>query len=184
VGLCPGQRWTVWLGYSLWLQAKITQLKRLLCVSCVELFIPGIPPAAGAPPARVLHGNGLPAQAKGVWIQMDQAQSGSLASSGFISSLLTSSFASITLLKHSHSIPWPRWGKTNALKINNQARHLGSSLGRPRQGESSWVQCQKELHCSGSVWNRVRSCLQNHKTAAMAIAGSNPGKCLLEFTVS
>lgn len=45
------------LGYGLWLQAKLTQLKHLLCVSCVQILVPEIPPAAEATSPWGLHGD-------------------------------------------------------------------------------------------------------------------------------
>lgn len=101
VVLCPGQWWTVWLSYSLQPQAKITQLKHLLCFLC-QILIPGILPAPVAPSARVLHGNRLSAQAKGVTGPGTVSKPGQLRLR-FL--LLNSSFSNIIFLEHSQSIP-------------------------------------------------------------------------------
>lgn len=52
-------------------QAKLTQLKHLLCVSCVKILVPGIPPAAEATFARAHHGDGAASSGQGcIWMQI------------------------------------------------------------------------------------------------------------------
>lgn len=97
------------------LQAKLTQLKHLLCVSCVKIPVPGIPPTAVATCARVHHGDGAASSGQGcIWMQIHTRQS--LGNWLFMSSFLNSSSAFVILLEHSHSVLWPRWDEINAFK--------------------------------------------------------------------
>lgn len=51
------------------LQAKLTQLKRLLCTSCVKIPVSGIPPTAVATSAQAHHGDGAASSGQGcIWI--------------------------------------------------------------------------------------------------------------------